>query len=1012
MKRFLPLLLLCLLAPTAPALPGSGVGASGSGVGATGPAVGAPGSDVGTTGPVGRSTAPAPYQGWRVLEAGNFRFIYEPAHEAAALEAASYAEEVYEAVTRSLDYYPENVPVIIRGRTATANGYYTPFPHQVNLFVTSPSGPWLGARGESWIKLLFIHEFTHYCHFANRKGILGGMSYLFGHDLTAAHGVFYPGWLLEGVTVTNESYYSSGGRGTNPFFRMKYEAFLNEGGLWSYKKSKFGSAYAPQDRIYVAGYLYVDYLREIYGEEVMARIHEAFARAPILGIPRAVRKVTGVKARELHARMAAHLQEEYAPASSRRGRERISPSRQGDWYLPLGTEDGWFYYARSHEEAPGIWRSREIGGPGERILTVSLTDPYSFDVSGDGGTVLFTSVRPDPGHPAGLSSFSELYRYDLGTEEPVRLTEGARVQQPAISSLGDRAVVTERVGSRFRLLAVNPQNGERWVLFDRENTSVKYPVWSPGGDRIAFVANTAGEQDLLIATIHENEDASGSSGGGPAWRLGEIRNLTTTWDPPVYFPRFGSSERILFSSDSGPRTELYEANIASGELSRLLRDPVAAWGAVYADLSERDGSGDPKLIYGSYDTTGSSLWAARGTEEPIGEVSKEVLPPYTGQTASNPREAGPAGGDPDRSVEPRRYWDLPRPLLWFPLAGAAGTLDEGPALSVGTFFLAMSTLQRHQLQGTLFYTPDLQQPSLGLSYSFTPGPVSLSYGLSYEYLEEDDLAEAELVNELTAGIPLLRRYGVGESLRLTSSWSVGVENNWFSRRSMAFGELNEEAVITADQLFLTAGVSAFRGSLSAPKAFYGDRAEGAEFLVRYYPELLDREEAMVETVSSVGVVRGLPWWHHALGLSVRGGTSSEGDAGDLVGPRGGVAWDGGDGGYEILPSLRYMVPLGLWEGRLLGINFLGGGVFLFAETSFYGDFDGDGGAKWGEEYYLGTEFDVSMQLFNIVPLLGTAGIVARVDAQSGVDEGWEDIYLYLNASVSIPSVSSQKPWTK
>jgi hypothetical protein len=105
-----------------------------------------------------------------------------------------------------------------------------------------------------------------------------------------------------------------------------------------------------------------------------------------------------------------------------------------------------------------------------------------------------------------------------------------------------------------------------------------------------------------------------------------------------------------------------------------------------------------------------------------------------------------------------------------------------------------------------------------------------------------------------------------------------------------------------------------------------------------------------------------------------------------------------------------MIPLGLWEGRLLGINFLGGGVFLFAETSFYGDFGG--GAEWGEEYYLGTEFDVSMQLFNIVPLLGTAGIVTRVDARSGVDEGWEDIYLYLNASVSIPSVSSQKQWTK
>ncbi|MFP4302120.1 MAG: hypothetical protein ACLFQZ_08850 [Spirochaetaceae bacterium] len=1008
MKPLIALLLLCLLATTAPALPGQVAESAGQVAESAGQVAESAGPGSGTT---------APYQGWRVLEVGEFRFIYEPSDEAVALEAASYAEEVYEVVTGSLDYYPEDVPVVIRGRTATANGYYTPFPHQLNLFVTSPSGPWLGARGESWIKLLLIHEFTHYCHFANRKGVLGGMSYLFGHDLTAAHGLFYPGWLVEGITVTNESYYSSGGRGTNPFFRMKYEAFLNEKELWSYQKSKFGSAYAPQDRIYVAGYLYVDYLRKTYGEEVMARIHETFARAPILGIPRAVRKVTGVKARELHVRMAAHLQEQYAPETSRRGRERISPVRQGDWYLPLGTEDGWFYYARSHEEAPGIWRARELGGPAERILTVSLTDPYSFDVSGDGGTVLFTSVRPDPGHPAGLSSFSELYRYDLGdlgTEEPVRLTDGVRFQQPAISPTGERAVVTERVGSRFRLLAVNPESGESRVLFDQENTSVKYPVWSPGGERIAFVANTAGEQDLLIAAVRRDEDPSGSSEGKPAWSLGEIRNLTSAWDPPVYFPRFSGPEAILFASDHGPRTELYEADLVSGELLRLLRDPVAAWGAVYADSSESGGPGGRRLIYGSYDTTGSSLWAAPsapGTEEPIGVISKEVVQAETTEVAATAGQtAAPRPGPDDSSIESQRYRDLPRPLLWFPLAGVVGTLDEVPALSVGTFFLAMSTLQRHQLQGTLFYTPELQQPSLGVSYSFAPGPVSFSYGLSYEYQEEDNLAEAELVNELTAGVPLLRSHGVGESVRLTSSWSVGVENSWLSPRSMSFGELNESAVVTGDQIFLTGGLSLVRSSISAPKAFYGERTEGADLLVRYYPKLLDRRDDLVETVSSVGAVRALPWWHHALGLSVRGGASSRGSGGDLVGPRGGVNWDGGDGGYEILPSFRYLIPLGLWEQRFLGVNFLSGGVSLFAESSFYGDFGG--GIAWGEEYYLGTEFDVSMQLFNIVPLVGTAGIVARVDAQKGVDDGWEDIFLYVNASLSIPSVSSRGLWIK
>ncbi|MFW5811936.1 MAG: hypothetical protein ACOCWS_03040, partial [Alkalispirochaetaceae bacterium] len=96
----------------------------------------------------------APFEGWRVIEHERFTFIFEPAHEEVAREAYAVADEVYEQVAESMGYYPRGVPVIIRGRTARANGYYTPFPHQINLFVTAPSEPWLGSREESWIKLL------------------------------------------------------------------------------------------------------------------------------------------------------------------------------------------------------------------------------------------------------------------------------------------------------------------------------------------------------------------------------------------------------------------------------------------------------------------------------------------------------------------------------------------------------------------------------------------------------------------------------------------------------------------------------------------------------------------------------------------------------------------------------------------------------------------------------------------------------------------------------------------
>lgn len=950
---------------------------------------------------------------WRVLEHEKFTFIYEPADEAVAREAYALADEVYARVTASMDYYPEGVPVVIRGRTARANGYYTPFPHQINLFVTSPSGPWLGSREESWIRLLFIHEFTHYVHYANRAGLLGSLSHLFGHDLTAAHAPFYPGWLQEGIPTTNETYYTSGGRGRSPFFTMKYRAFLEEGGLWSYRRSKFGSAYAPQDRIYVAGYLYVDYLRRTYGDEVMAEIHETFARAPILGLPRAVRVVTGVGARELHARMAAELMSEHrsgpAAEGSREGRRRLSPPRPGDWYLPVGTEDGFFFYARSQEDPPGLWRLAPGGAPGgtevasaEQVLAVSLTDAYSFSVSGDGGTILFASVVPDPGHPAGLSSFSEVYRLDRETSVPQRLTRGGRFWHPAIDPAGQRAVVVSRRGSFSELHRLDPETGETELIYGVPRGTLRHPVFSPTGDRLAFLLQAGGSQELLLADVVDGN-------GGEPWHLERIRSLTGSWDAPVYMPRFASQEVILFSSDPGVGTEVFAADLASGEILHLLSDPVAAWGAIPASRTG-GGSRPRELIYGSYTTTGTTLYLAPANWEPVGELTGGGAPQGLSEAAAG--GAGwegassvtlPAGGDgglPEAAV----YRDTPRPLLWLPLLGLEGTLDDGPTFSGGTFLLATSTLQRHQLLATALYAPALVQPSLGLDYTFAPGLVGLSVGLTYEYEESDGAASADLegIGEIT--VPVLRRYRPGEESRIDGSLGLGLEQRWVSGRSFSLAESRASDVSGAGALFGEAGVSATRGELSAPKAFYGSRSESVAVSVRYLPPLLDRDEQAVEGVARVGLLGGLPWWHHALGVSLRTAASSRGEAARLLSPRGGPGWDRGRGDYELIPSVRYFVPLGLWEGRALGTNFLGGGAFLFAETPFAGN--GAQAPEWGREYYLGTEVNLSMELFNVLPVLGTVGVVSRVNESGALDDGFGDLHLYVNVSASIPTLSS------
>ncbi len=370
------------------------------------------------------------------------------------------------------------------------------------------------------------------------------------------------------------------------------------------------------------------------------------------------------------------------------------------------------------------------------------------------------------------------------------------------------------------------------------------------------------------------------------------------------------------------------------------------------------------------------------------------------------------GGTPGQGgvglPEARRYRDLPEPILWLPLLGAAGTLDGGPALSAGTFLLATSTLQRHQLLGTLLYTPSLAQPNLALSYSFTPGPVSLSGALNYEYEESEGLGAATLESRGDLSAPIRRDYGVSRTTTIDATIGGGLESTWVRGGSFGIDELGGPRVGQAAAVFGEGGIVVSRNALSPPKAFWASPAERLETTVRYRPALLDRERDAIETLSSVSAVRALGWWHHAFGLGVRGATSSRGAAAGLIGPRGGAGWDSGEGDYELIPFLRYFIPLGLWEGRVIGTNVLGGGAFLFAETSFFGNFDGE--PDWGEEYYLGAEVNLSMQVFNVLPILGRLGLVSRVDPERGLDDGGEDLFFYLDFTASIPSIATVKQW--
>jgi hypothetical protein len=958
------------------------------------------------------------FEGWREVRTEHFRIIFEPADEAAALEVKGFAEEVYDEVTETLDSYPQTVPVIIRGRTATANGFYAPFPHRINLYVTSPSGPWLGAKHESWLKLLLVHELTHFVQLSDRTGFFGALSHVFGHDVTVLSYPFTPGWYEEGLTTLNETRFTTGGRGRNPFFEMLIKAPVLEGKLWSPDQAAYQSAFAPRGRIYIAGYAMTDYLTRTYGEGTYRRIHREFERRPARGVARAVRKVTGVSYDELYADMHADLIRRFAEDARLPVGTRLSPEEPGNWYLPIATDAGLYAYVDTIELQNGIYRldidtdaleaaaaasagsepSRRPAAEGgisddsileaEMVLPVTPTDPFSIDVSRDGSRIAFTVAGADPGHPARMVSYSDLYLAEGQGSRPRRVTSQARLRHPTLSPDGSRVVAVERQGSYSRLVEVDPQTGALTVLYEPEEAKVLNPRFGPEGERIVFVEHARGFQDIML---YQRGSVEPLLAGAARDRHGD------------YYPRFADAETVLFSSDRGGRLEVYRYRLDSQALEPVVTDRVAAWSGIpYAD----------GILYGSYTSEGYTLRHATKTARPAGPLAPGV---GSGAGVREPAAIGPSGeaalpsassvppppAGREALAESTRYRDVPAPVLWAPYLELYSSTDGDVRLPAGAWLYGAGILQRTSWDAIVAFDGFAVQPRLAFSAGYAPGPVRLGYGFGYRYRAAgSDGYRAELAHRLSAeATPWYRRHPASVSQLMT-----GLGSTYEAKRKAEGGFSVEETFSVSDverTVSVTAGASLAHAAFAPPAAYFGGFAAGAGFEASYTPPVLDAEDHEVETFPRLRLRLPAGPGHTLVGLSADAVTSTSGSIGGELLPRSGADWESGDGDAKVLPTVDVRIPLGVYDRPLPGPRpykaaFYGAGLTVFAQTAFYVDVDEPTG-EVEDAFFFGLQAEGSFSLLHL-PLSAGAGVAARADWNFSEALGTDDFRFYLFVS--------------
>ena len=660
---------------------------------------------------------------WQIVETRHFQFIFEPRDRPYVDELLTFSEDVYVQVTGMFGSYPDKIPCIIRGRRDDANGLTWSFPSRIDLYVKAPTDNSLGARTESWLRALLTHELTHFVHQSMPTGVMHALSFLFGPDLSTVGFDLLPGWAIEGPAVYDETIFSKGGRGRNPLFEVYTKAAAEEKSFFSLPQAGYPSAFPPPERVYVAGYALIDWMQETYGPDTLRRIMTAYLDFPFFGPWHAISKVTGRSADSIFDDMRSALEQKYAGAAQVHGGTRITKRMVGSWTRPQATDRGLYAYHAGPDTFPCIVRLDPATGDEKVLVRAALTDDSSYSASADGTTVWFSSLVVDFRRPAEPRTASDLFVLDTGSSAVRRITRDGHLWHPAASPDGRVVVAAQGAGPYSRLVSVDPHSGSMRVLFSVSQGNVLSPALSPDGTEVAFIFNRRGMQDLYVARLTELAAFSAPLTDADA----AVTNVNGDRARPVlgpdaygeYFPSFMDNSRILFSSDRSGSLCLYAADLATGQVSLVQEDPVAA----IAGIS--DGT---NLTYTSYAGTGYCLkQVGISTLAPIPVAGDSLL------TQPLPRPTAWTGA----GAASRAYSDFPAPYLWlpYPVLVRNGPASTDLALGVGAIAAGRSLLAASSWEADAAWLVGANQPSAGVTASAEIDALSItaSSRLGYQY---------------------------------------------------------------------------------------------------------------------------------------------------------------------------------------------------------------------------------------------------------------------------------------
>jgi Tol biopolymer transport system component len=361
----------------------------------------------------------------------------------------------------------------------------------------------------------------------------------------------------------------------------------------------------------------------------------------------------------------------------------IVPTAGGDAVPLVESEDGdvsprwspdsrWIAFVSNHEGGNGIFLVPPLGGRVRRLADTNipvLEIGTQFQALGptpwspDGGTLLFSRRASDGSYA--------IWKIELDSRQETQLTR----PEPGVTDLGaswsfdGSRIVFSRDGKLWLLAP----GGDPQPLLEDEPVEGWGPTWMPDGDRIVFVSNRSGNEDLWEIDTISGSFRQITSGPG---REGQ--------------PAVARDRRIAFSTWSHQQ-DLYVVTLAERSHERLTSH--TGW-----NQSARISPDGGRIAYESDRTGDFEIWVLdRATDSEIRLTSDPALDtdpiwsPDGKQIAfASNRDGEPAiwainadGSGGPRRLTPQAVSRGSDNLRWSPDGAAIGFLgssEQGPAL--------------------------------------------------------------------------------------------------------------------------------------------------------------------------------------------------------------------------------------------------------------------------------------------------------------------------------------------